>query len=318
MPRTIITHVGASLLKCQSFSGFNDRGQLLEAFDYKDANEVTRRLEKATEHLAQALATLWAGKSPERYRHAPAEIASLSLLAPAQDDRVVLLHSDTLEGCFCAKVLKGVLQRTFEPLNGYPFCRDVVVRKIAGLRVSEQGEQSSDGAKGVDDFVSKGLPSYVTNVWEEYFDLVQRIAHVPSKRGTLLFNITAGYKGAIPIARDLALLLSAHSAEGKSGITTETCYLYEESNQLIHYGSLPIDFNWHKANMSQLERAAGEDEDELSAKTQRSGDDRLRLTNVVDNRHYYTEVEAAPAYARLSPLGRVVWEIGKRIYPDGI
>lgn len=322
MPRTIITHVGASLLReeCGAFSRFSDREDLIRNLKYNQG--VAYYHNRAAAHLARELDRHWGEQTERHMRDSPAEIASLSLMAPklGPDDRIVLLHSDTGEGAFCAEVLRRVLKRELsdirEARGSYPFSAAVEVQRIEGLRVTDEpGAQSDDDEELEDSFVRRGLASYVEHVWAAYQELYERSkehkdADFPQDKA-LIFNVTAGYKGMVPIARDLALLLHTHSQRLKRRVTTSLCYLYETSTKLITFESLPVQFDWRRVTLSQLRRAAAEDEVEPpdSAK-------RVRWENLApEEQRYFRPIpgDVDHTYACLSPLGRVVWELGKRI-----
>jgi hypothetical protein len=107
----------------------------------------------------------------------------------------------------------------------------------------------------------------------------------------------------VPIARDLALLLPEHIRGLERSITTELCVLYEDSSELIRYASLPVQFDWRTVYMPHLERAAAD-----------APGARLRYDLVApDNRPYFAPAPDDASYAHLSPLGRVVWELGKKL-----
>lgn len=320
MLQTIITHVGASLLEndCVAFRWFKDRDSLLNELRYE--RDTSAYLNDATTHLVKDLHKRWSSEQEQRAQRlseSPAEIASLSLLGLGKHDQVVLLHSDTAEGAFCAELLRRVLSNAqIAPQTDYPFCAEdrVTVQRINGLRVTDlRSDQPGERGTLRDTFVREGLTNYVEHVWDAYHELKKRINDYQDE-GALSFNVTAGYKGMIPIARDLALLLATYIKDKNQKITTEVCCLYETSSELIRYASLPIYFNWARVDMSQLERAAQE---EVPIAQRSTALDRVLYNNIdPDKRSYFVALHAGSPYVRLSPLGRIVWELGKRMY-DG-
>lgn len=310
MQRTIITHVGASLLapSCLAFKDYGGASELRAALraEHEDA---LAHLDPAADHLEAELGAIWATGADTRWRDSPAEIASLSRLALAPADRVVLLHSDTLTGRFCAALLQRALSASFTPLNGYPHSAPgrVVARNLTGLRVTDRpGAAPAAGGTAAERFVRDGLRDYVEHVWSAYDELAASLS-ASGDEGRLIFNVTAGYKSMVPIARDLALLLPEHIRGLERPITTELCVLYEESSELIRYASLPVQFDWSKVYMAHLGRA---DADAPGA--------RLRYDHTAaDNLAFFERAPDDPSYAHLSPLGRVVWELGKKLaYAD--
>jgi hypothetical protein len=315
--RTIITHVGSSLLDehCEAFNGFRDRKNLCDDLA-SSSHEYMRDtyLDDAAAHLVGQLGTIWGRGAEARFRHSPAEIASLGRLEVTRQDRVVLLHSDTVEGAFCAALLKRALTADGIPhKNDYPMCAPEAVsfERVSGLRVASKPGEEEQIAEA---FVRTGLTSYVRIVWQAYRDLYDRWREhgsaVPKPEVAMIFNVTAGYKGTVPVARDLALLLQAYSIQlnRRNRISTAVCYLYEESAQLIRYESLPVQFDWRRVTVPHLTRAAVEDEP-VKAPAERQRWDEL----MPEERHYFEPIEPEKIFARLSPLGRVVWELAKLV-----
>jgi putative CRISPR-associated protein (TIGR02619 family) len=134
---------------------------------------------------------------------APAEIASLWKLGLNKDqDRVVLLYSDTPEGIFCARVLALYINQHIAQCElGDGSDKDV--RKIKGLQVKDANEFKQTGLNE--------LKNSIENITEMYRQIDERI-----------LNITGGFKVAIPyltvLAWDYLMVI---------------IYLYEESDSLI-------------------------------------------------------------------------------------
>jgi hypothetical protein len=321
MTRIILTHVGTSLLSCLEWArGNTDVPRLRRTLEQTNALPSPAVQQTVRDDLQQFLREIWsldgAQSDTERREFSPAEIASLSLLAPHPGDTVVLLHSQTTAGQFCAHELADLLRQNLAPDSGYPCCLPPITVEcveITGLHISSDGrrtsaqQQAQEVESGEQAFVRVGLVNYVDRVWT-YFRKLTRTHDV------LLFNITGGYKGMIPIARDLALLLAAYSRdEINRPIKSEVCYLYETGGDLIRYGALPVKFVWSPTLRDYLEQAA------FPAGTAYA---RLPvLEQYTEWEPFFEEVRQNPeqpsSRIRRSALGEVVLALYKQMYPDG-
>lgn len=282
MSRIIITHVGTSVLQCAAFARAQQLERLKQDLTQK-GKERTADLDTYVASLQTGLANTWKTTTDgwRRRQDSPAEIASLNLLG-VQDSTVVLLHSDTPAGRFCARLLEKVLQQDIGREAGYPACipaTGCTVRtvQINDMHVNEQYQRSSwwEGFRHghadrrtqqteQDVFVRKGLVNYIRTIVGFYRELLPT-------GGELLFNVTAGYKGMIPVARDLTLLLEAHYREWRTRqanraeafaplgtFESAICYVFERSNDLIRYSALPVSFDFSAFSVDLL-RAASAD-----------------------------------------------------------
>ncbi len=232
MGKIVITHVGTSALDCEALNAS------LLPYPYKlDQIKKNARLrdEERTdfeECLYKGLCDIW--KEPEteyteeeKRKASPAEIASLNMLGLNAGDRVVLVSSDTNAGKFCAALLRYCLT---SPTDGTP--DEGYVFRPTGLDVPEYSVLEGVKMDNDNQFVEKGLPTYMELVGNEY--------NAMNKQHKLIFNITGGYKGIIPFAVLAAQLLGAHT---ERGIKADVVYMHETSTNLITLGpQLPFDW----------------------------------------------------------------------------
>lgn len=240
MGRTIITHVGTSVLQCRSLKENNPS---LDSI-IKRATHADRRNGDLTPYVTQLCGTYeenlqrhWTNEGDflTRRRAVAGEISSLSLLSITPDDRVMLVHSDTPKGRLSAALLKDML--TLDPQQGYPNCPTAEAKQIDGLKVPEATELAT--RQDHDDFIAIGLVNYVDTVWKAFLDQVEK----PGRHEFILI-ITGGYKGMIPVARDMALILTDIASDINFDVEIRLCYLFDEGSELIWYGSYPIGLNW--------------------------------------------------------------------------
>jgi CRISPR-associated protein (Cas_APE2256) len=259
MTHTVITHIGVSALSCEALLGFQSQNYATIDQELADGMERPETLEIAQRDLLRGLRRHWGQKKEARQHRAvsPAEIAALSLLLaelrpdgnpPLPIDRLVLVRSDTPGGRFCADLLKRAFvdpDREISRQYGYPHVSGdpahFVIAPIEGLRITDERTPDPDSDKEA--FVRTGLVNYVRTVYAEYRRL--------GAGDTLTFNITSGFKGLVPAARDLALLLSTR----RGGPTIEMVYLYKSSNELIRYNLFPLQFDWDSLPIDLLRRA---------------------------------------------------------------
>ncbi len=282
--RTIITHVGTSALRCEALTerpSFEPRDldralqRELEPEDYDDLRQACR------EDLQEGLRETWGPhfKEADRRARSPAEIASLSLLNLTAEDQVVLLHPQSAGGAFCAELIALALQDSEIPSGlGYPKASKVTIAPVAGLRVTGDPRVDATAANLAAEFLARGVASYVAHVWEAYQGILPG--------GSLIFNITGSYKGLVPIARDVSLLL--HGAGGRP-VSCEVCYLFESGSELIRYPAFPIAARVSQDLLDDLERVSAEGgagpellktrgEGEWAGLFERASETRLRLS----------------------------------------
>jgi putative CRISPR-associated protein (TIGR02619 family) len=118
------------------------------------------------------------------------------------DDRVVLLHTDTLEGLFCAERLQGYLQRGR--------CRSAVLRPLVALSY----QTSSFAQRGLRSLVSEAL----TAVNQGYREGLEPV-----------FCATGGFKAEIAFLNLLGALLQI-----------EVCYIHEQFREIVRLPRLPL------------------------------------------------------------------------------
>lgn len=257
MARTIVTHVGTSLLTCGALMDhdpFTDTER--KSLDKPDSfnRHGKKWLPDVIACLSKSLTRHWEADAAgaARRRASPGEIASLSALWPRSGvDTVILLHSDTEQGRFCAEVLRVVLA-TLNPGNGFPHC-EPVSKQVDGLKIEEAN--ATVPAQARQEFVRFGLANYVRIAWKEYDQLSQQLENANGDKHELIFNVTGGYKGTVPIARDLALLLSGHALAEKKPVECSLCYLFENSPQMIWYGAYPVTVEWGDIPIKMLRAA---------------------------------------------------------------
>jgi hypothetical protein len=275
------------------YPGLDDLGDTLQ----NGREPGSGQLDACVEIAREALTRIWNGPAPPRRKReqSPAEIASLSLIKPQPGDHVVLLHSQTPDGAFCARVLMQVLQRNdIAPGTDYPFHNKVDLVEVRGLRISDSVVEASK-----DEFVREGLVGYVNAVWEQYAK--------PTRGSEIIFNITGGYKGMILVARDLALLLTAHSRDIDPRFTCKVCYLYQDSSDLIIYGALPVQFIWNRRLKEFLNRAPY---------PHGAPSANLSLGENPEWIPFFEAVPGQPTHMRRSALGEVTLALYNKLRPD--
>jgi|GEM_PF-2631111 len=288
MSRIIITHVGTSTIR----SGAMEQSPPADYQWRQEQLRADRRFDDSTkkawrDHLLKVLLPFWKNAVTDQTNHldkSPAEIASLSFLMPIAADRVILLHSDTADGELCAALLRDALaDPALASTKGFPHCAAEIM-PVPHLRIADGTYRVSQP----NDFVRNGLASYVEVIWN--------IFNNRNDAQQLIFNITGGYKGMIPIARDLAGLLGSYTRTMGQGLHTELCYLYENSAALISYTSLPILLDWGAIPDTLLERAGDSNGIEIGT---------LAATHVP----LFERVSKSNLRWQRSPLGEVVWSL---------
>ena len=133
-----------------------------------------------------------------------AETNTLRALPVMEKDRLVVLHSHTPEGKFCAEALKLI----YEP-QGF----DVALREIGLLGYKESA------------FQDQGLKALISILFEEV-NKSERAGHQP------IFCATGGFKAEIAMVNMVGML---------RGI--EVCYMHEKFRDLIRFPALPIEWD---------------------------------------------------------------------------
>lgn len=304
--QTIITHVGTSTLATlhaiPACGGFVRRLETTFATGDPPDTDVVRSV---TDLIAERdrIWNRWSGTTAQdrrkRRQALPAELASLSLLNLHATDQVVLLHSQTPDGRFCARVLAGLLTREGATVQDFPTCAKERLKlvEVQGLRAASD-HTSTTQITTAETFVREGLVYYVHEVWKIY--------HEANRGDKLVFNVTGGYKGMIPIARDVAMLLAAAHRSENPDFVCELCYLYEESSELIIYGSLPMTFTFERLLKDDLTKAA------LPHGTPAATS---HLKEHPEWRPYFEAVPHQPQYHQRTALGEVMLALYAKLKP---
>lgn len=116
MSRFVITHVGTTAIECEAIkrrqNAPRDYERLVRLI-LNNQQRTERLVEEWSEALQMGLRAIWSDpQRPDRadqLRRSPAEIASLYTLDLQPGDQVVLFHSDTRAGEFCAELLRRCL-----------------------------------------------------------------------------------------------------------------------------------------------------------------------------------------------------------------
>lgn len=138
-----------------------------------------------------------------------AEIATLEKIGSNEKTRVYLLCTETILSYLCGRVIKRYLENDSNKIISVEF--------IQGLQVED-----------ADMFKNHG-----------FFNLLNRIRQIkhedPQDEGEkkVLLNISGGYKALIPPMTLLAQLEKI-----------PLYYIYEDSEELIETGAMPINFDW--------------------------------------------------------------------------
>jgi hypothetical protein len=313
MSRTIICHVGTSLLNCSATKINDPFGHVRNDSGFVDMKKFLPQLEAnydqirndAVEKFSRSITHEWSDTSREASQHrgaSPAEIASLAIMSPpltlGPQDRVVLAHSDTLQGKLCSDVVEAALAIDAGP--GFPQCC-AESEKIEGLKV-EPGTRG-DPEKTRASFIRDGLSSYAIIVGKEFDKFEQRPLEPDGSRHQLVLNVTGGYKGLIPMARDLSLILTGFAqSNGGYLVDISLAYLFETSPQSIVYDAFSLRINRHQIPFDAIERAQdskyGIQLDELEAG---------------DPIHYFEEMSEIPGGYKPSPIGSLMLSLKKYI-----
>jgi putative CRISPR-associated protein (TIGR02619 family) len=137
-----------------------------------------------------------------------AETNSLARLGITPADRLLLLHSDTIDGEICAELVADLLRQGFGAT--------VTLARTDGLQVTDATR-----------FRTVGVPSL--------FRHLDRFAGAAGDDSELLLNITGGFKSVVPYVT-LYGLLQRH----------RVVYLFERSEELIELPPAPLDFDWDR------------------------------------------------------------------------
>jgi hypothetical protein len=190
--------------------------------DYTSIDNLFQRLEKVGypvskdsetdfDEIKKTVRTYWLDK----YRpEASAEISSLLKIAGIEKIEVYLLATETALSVAACQLIREYLMSDKNTAKDLFLEVHFVEREdvIKGLQVHN-----------ADRFKSEGLQK-----------LIGRIKQV-NESGRTVLNISGGYKALIPVMTIMGQLNEMNVQ-----------YLYEDSENLIEVGSLPVDFDWHK------------------------------------------------------------------------
>ena len=196
---------------------------------------------------------------------------------------------------FCADLLEHVFRDTEGDIphgKGYPHFsndRHLETLPIDGLAITD--ERTPDPASSKQDFIRTGLTNYVKSVFAEYQEL--------TSGDTLTLNITSGFKGLVPIARDLALLLGTR----EGGPRIQMVYLYQSSSELVWYDPLPMRFDWNTLPIKLLRRAGTNDG---------------AIDGIVEPCDAYLFEHKEARRLQRSAIGEVVWTLYTLLYPGSV
>lgn len=134
-----------------------------------------------------------------------AELSSIQKIDPKGKAEIYLLCTETVTSYMCGRVLEKYLTEEER--------RNTILEYIPNLQVTNAKE-----------FQDKGFLNLIASV--------KQICDA-GKDHTIYFNISGGYKALIPAMTLLAQLEHV-----------SLCYLFEESDELIEIGNLPMSFDW--------------------------------------------------------------------------
>jgi hypothetical protein len=304
MSRIILTHVGLTALLAPALADFYTGDMDVLRGKLQQDRGSPHELAICIHDLCDGLMKIWSpnfASGPQAWRErSPAEIAALSLLEPDDGDVVLLLHSETQTGEFCARLIEAALQiDSIPPDRKYPRCSASQIRlkqldgiKISGDRNDFDPRDPFGDRSAADSFVRKGLVGYVSVVWQCYQELLNQGG------GELVFNITSGYRGLTPIARDLAILLEGYTQKNKHPVHCQMAYLFEHGQSLIRYDPFPVAINWSFVPEWKIL------------------DEASRAPWIVETRYdasqhaaYFKNVDGDLKHKQLSPLGAIIWAL---------
>jgi putative CRISPR-associated protein (TIGR02619 family) len=198
MPKLILVTVGTSALfehsdwKNGSNGNFWEKPEDLIARLEQEAlnnqsTEYNHQKKQVFNALKSNLETYYANNE-QGLNTLSAEIASLLAMGKepsigniTNDDKIVLLHSDTVDGKLCAEVTAEVIRSHF--------CSDTMVKPLVGIRV--QSRTVGEDIRQI--FVNQGLNS----LQEEVRRATETFRQEHGEIAPCYFNITGGYKGVL-------------------------------------------------------------------------------------------------------------------------
>jgi CRISPR/Cas system-associated protein Csm6 len=245
MPRLIITTVGTSGICGRRIIPDTNEAAICENLM---KGEKTHGRERVAEALAARMAEEWLKEPSAIFRdRLSAELASLWMFdkylkerSPDRQgirrgDTIALFSSDTVAGEFCTKVNQTVLQKLV--------CDDVRPVTIEGLKVDTSEAETPIGTEQDKESFAQ---QFVTTGKDNLLKNVRVLAGEKDWGEEKYFNITGGFKGAIPFS---TLIAFEHHMT--------LFYLYEESELILIEGPYPLIFKWDQVRVKTgRERAA--------------------------------------------------------------
>lgn len=144
-----------------------------------------------------------------------AETNSLRAMDVSEDDKLILLHTETKDGQICAHEVAGILEHDF---NIRP-----VLRSIKGLQVTDALR-----------FRREGIQDLVRVLDELHTEAA-------GNGSKLSLNITGGFKGVVPYVTLFGLLRRL-----------DVVYLFEQSDSLICLPPAPLSFDYERLSRARV------------------------------------------------------------------
>lgn len=193
-PEDLIARLEQEALNNQSTEYNHQKNQVLSALksnlEYYYANN-----EQGLNTLSAEVASLLAMEKAERKDPTTGKVI-FKIGKIGSGDKIVLLHSDTVDGKLCAEVNEIVLKSN---IAGRVICGNVEIKKIDGLQVDDPEKFLNPGLKNLE----TAIKSYSGGTQDYYL------------------NVTGGFKGVLPYAALLAwdnLMTVVYLFERSTGI----------------------------------------------------------------------------------------------------
>ena len=224
MKRIIFTTVGTSIFQ----NYLKKYHSSLKFYDENIKNkEITENLSENIYEFKKRILTFCKENYPAHISDTSAEIQSLyqmkkeGIINPSEE-KLVLLHSDTLDGKIAAEIIKDFFSQLTKN-DSFKF-KEIILQIMENIR-GDKAEYFRNGLEFLTDNI-KSLAKNFKNV---------------------VINFTGGYKGVIPA---LTILYRNLSSYGKNCIL---CYLFEETDKIIKFrinnGEIDIDDNQVTSNI---------------------------------------------------------------------
>jgi len=219
MAKVILVTVGTSVLEKafdEDNGGFNNLDDLIKELENEPRNNENRIYETWKTNAfnrMKAKLEIFYNNNGEGVERLSAELASLLIMHGdqeigniTQEDKIFLLHSDSIAGKLCAEVNKEIISMN---INDQSLCPYVNIIKLDGVKVVTYEDEDILGL-----FIDQGLQSFQDNV--------ENIINEHGNNNKIYMNITGGYKILVPFSTILA-----------HNLRMNIVYLYEKSDRLI-------------------------------------------------------------------------------------